>query len=623
MKKTTWTLLVTVGIWALGCGGDETPEPICTPGEMRCNGDQIEICSGLAWEPGNNCAAAGKICQMNADGIAECVSVACVEDETRCSGDLLQTCADGAWTTSQDCAASNMICHETALGAECALPPCEEGQQRCSGNAVQVCTDGLWELEEDCTASGATCVLDEQSGEASCVACTDGERRCDGDELQYCDQGSWIDEMDCTFGHEVCVELGEGEAACRHCRPMQTRCRGSAIEICNPEGYWQDVGDCAYTFQACSIDPETGNATCTGLVWEHIAIEIDDPIMQGSSLQLPIDGPSFAYDPDRDLFCTQYQRDVIEPEHAYVWFVDPAAGSHYRTEPGGDVFDAGENFCMNEDWCQMIGFDPASRDLVIAAPSASVLMRLDPDDVSTIVATSGPRQPNAYIDRAHVFDWTQRQLLLYGAIGPSEFSHAVYRLDLDTGAWSQAVTGLHQVTGNCLVFDASADILYSFGGRETQDGGDTSTVLATYDAIDLNAGTAATVDLPAGIGPRRAMSCALDPTRGLAFVFGGSVVHDRFDEIDNEYHNDLWAMELSSGSWTQLMQDVTAGIFEVDSYGDHRLVADLRRPNFGQHRGKMDYDPGTDRLFAAGEMPVFTHGQLYALELDGVETLLP
>ncbi|HUU01687.1 MAG TPA: kelch repeat-containing protein [Myxococcota bacterium] len=501
---------------------------------------------------------------------------------------------------------------------------CDEGAGRCNGTVIEDCTGGAWIAGEDCDASEMNCK--EQGEAASCTdrppICTDGKSRCSADLIENCTGGAWTAGIDCAENGKICVmDQASGEALCREdvipCVDGTTRCLNDIIETCAGE-MWVGGRDCSQTFQNCVQDPGSPQADCAGLHWIHLEVLIDDPIVNGSSLQLPIDGPSFGYDPGTDLFATRYDRDFNDPSKAFIWTLDGGSGSHYKTDLSGDPFPQGESFCVGgEDWCQIISFDGASSEWVFVGPSASSLMRVDAFGTAALTPTSGERQPDSFIDRIHRFDWTGRQLLLYGATGPSSFSENVYSLDLDTGVWSQAVSNLRQEDNNCLVYLAETGVLYSFGGRETQDGGNTVQLLPTYDAVDLAGGSVVTADMPAAIGARQAMNCAYDSGRKLIFLYGGCVVNDRFDEIQNAYHNDLWALDPADGSWTQLMPDTEPGTFsDPDQYGDHRFTGDDRKPNFGMNRGQMQYDAQNDRLIIMGEVPIFTHAQPYFLYLD-------
>jgi len=550
----------------------------------------------------------------------------CDDGAQRCIGNVIETCSQDSWTAGEDCAIDEMICKEQNGSASCTEQPplCDEGKSRCSDDLIENCTGGDWIAGIDCADDGKICEINQASGQALCredvIPCVDGSTRCFNDIIETCAGDMWVGGRDCSLEDRVCThDAASGVTDCVEppCTAGDRRCTADQVEICLA-GAWETEVDCSDTFQECVEDPDNSQADCIGLHWVHLVVQIDDPIVNGSSLQLPIDGPSFGYDSATDLFATRYDRDFNDPSKAFIWTLDGESGSHYKTILSGDPFPQGENFCVGgEDWCQIIGFDQVASEWVFVGPSASSLMRVDESGTAALTPTSGNHQPDSYIDRIHRFDWDGRQLLLYGATGPSSFSSSVYSLDLDTGVWSQIVSGLRQVDNNCLAYVTDTGVLYSFGGRETQDGGNTVQLLPTYDAVDLFNGAVVTLDMPAAIGARQAINCAYDGARKLIFLYAGSVVNDRFDEIQNDYHNDLWALDPSDGSWTQLMPDTEPGTFsEPDQYGDHRFTGDDSKPNFGMNRGQMQYDVHNDRLMIMGEVPIFTHGQPYFLYLD-------
>lgn len=161
------------------------------------------------------------------------------------------------------------------------------------------------------------------------------------------------------------------------------------------------------------------------------------------------------------------------------------------------------------------------------------------------------------------------------------------------------------------------------GGRLTTDGGNTTQTVDTILTIDPANGSHTAAALPASIGPRMAMSCAYDSQRHVLYVYAGSVVNNRWNEALNEYHNDLWALDLSQGSWTNLIPDTASGtLTDPDQWGDQSFDGFPEGPNFGQNRGHLLYDSDTDRLLIVGAVPIFTHEQLYLLRLEGVDQRL-
>lgn len=470
------------------------------------------------------------------------------------------------------------------------------------------------------------------------LPCTDGASRCSADLLQTCAGGAWSTVTDCAQGGQICeVDGGTGDAGCvtPGCEAGETRCVGSVLETC-AGGAFAPTTDCAQAGEVCRPSTGTGStpgpgpgpeptpAVCEPLGWWHVPVTIEDPIMVGESLTVPVDGISFAYDPASDVMVTAFDRDFQDPSVTYLWQAGLTTGVHERVTLSGDVFAQTEGFCVGgEDWCQFLGRDPVSGEWVVVGASASVLMRVGAGFAGVLQPVSGTPPPDSHINRTHRFAWDARRLLLYGSTGPSSFGSTVHALDLDTGAWSAPITGLPQVDDNCLAWDSENGALYTFGGRETQDGGNTTTVLGTFRAIPLDGSAQQTGDLPAGIGPRHAMSCAYDPSRRVIYLYGGAVVNDHWNEELNEYHNDLWAFDPASGAFAPLVADTPSGtLLPPDQYGDRAFEGDPDGPSFGMNRGQMIVDDDHDRLLVVGAVPIFTHEQIYRLDLTGVDQLL-
>jgi len=407
------------------------------------------------------------------------------------------------------------------------------------------------------------------------------------------------------------------------CTEGATRCTDSLLETCTA-GSWADPTDCVATDQVCRPDASTGLARCDDLAWVQLPVEIDDPIMVGTSLNTPIDTVSFAYDPVTDVFATSFGRDINDPDLTHLWLVDGADGTHAKQGLTGDVFGQTDGFCMGtEDWCQYVGYDETNGEWVVFGPSTTSVMRVGNTWTATLESVSGTHPPDNWISHSHRFAWSARRLFLYGATGPSGFSDTAFAFDLDTNTWTSVATGLPQMDDNCLAYDSHNAKLLSIGGRVTTDGGNTTQTVDTILTIDTATGTHTTETLPTAMGPRRAMSCGYDAQRHLLYVYAGSVVNDRWNEAVNDYHNDLWALDLTQMTWTQLIPDTESGtLADPDQYGDQSFIGHPEGANFGQNRGQLLVDPSHDRLMIIGAVPIFTHEQLYLLRLEGLDQLL-
>lgn len=360
---------------------------------------------------------------------------------------------------------------------------------------------------------------------------------------------------------------------------------------------------------------EDGDMDVAEMAWVHLPVEIDDPIMQGTSLMLPTDNAVFSYDAADDRFITLYGRDYFEPEIAFIWQVDGWDGTHSKKFLTGNIFPEGENFCMNENWCQFIDFDPQNGDLVILGPLSPHIMHVDSDLIASLTDTDGSQPSNSAITFSHVFDWENRVLYVYGMLLPYDFGSELYKVDLDTGHWAKIATALPAVYDNCLALDTSGDTLYSFGGSSSDDGGDTSYYLSSYTAVNLSDFSHASFTMPELIGERRAMSCTTDSARELIYLFAGAKVVDNYDETLNDYHNDLWGFDPDDGSFEIMMPDSDTGYFEEPDQWGTSFVGYPSGPNFGKNRAYLSHDETNNRLILAGQVPVFTGGQLYLLPL--------
>lgn len=101
---------------------------LCSPGADRCNGSQLEFCSGTAWQ-GADVQGAGSLCPTS-----------CSPNETRCNDRFLEECGpDGTWQRVAACATSQRC---NAVTRQCLDPVCDENSPyRCTGNVLEKCNE--------------------------------------------------------------------------------------------------------------------------------------------------------------------------------------------------------------------------------------------------------------------------------------------------------------------------------------------------------------------------------------------------------------------------------------------------------------------------------------------------
>ncbi len=145
----------------------------CTNGELRCQGEVVEVCAAGVWQTVLDCGTAGQRCLAGA-------CVACLGGELRCQGEVVEVCVSNAWQVVIDCAASGQECVDGACRPIC-TPDCagrECGDDGCGGSC------GACGAGESCDAGGQ-CVgctpdcTDRECGDdgcgGSCGACPAGE----------------------------------------------------------------------------------------------------------------------------------------------------------------------------------------------------------------------------------------------------------------------------------------------------------------------------------------------------------------------------------------------------------------------------------------------------------------
>ena len=256
----------------LGCGSGDggEPDPVCTPGEVRCEGDAVEQClwSATGWSQVEDCS----------DG---CDKGACVDVcEPLCAG--AECGGDGCGGTCGDCDDGVACVDGTCCKPKCGGKDC--GDDGCGGDCGQ-CADLQGCLEGKCTDSGGCtgcapwqicewggcrnpdslgeCPL---GGDALVEDCSghDEVGCCGGDDLYYCGYGGdeCPDEMEtclcflpCGMGGSTCGWGGDfflcvdppaaaapdGTLVCEWF-PCEATCDGKS---CGGDGCGGDCGECS------------------------------------------------------------------------------------------------------------------------------------------------------------------------------------------------------------------------------------------------------------------------------------------------------------------------------------------------------------------------------------------
>ena len=267
-------------------------EPICAPGETRCDGNTLQTCAndGARYLD----ATCEDRCVQSADG-ASCVTEICEPNEIGClnattaflcdrtgtsreslpCGDgqscvegtcRVQTCEPGSFTCDGD---TVLACDETGtaqVGLACSATPecadaefgcgcadgvcevriCDPGASACVGPGYRTCReDGLGFLPVVTCESGTSCIA------GACLAntCSSGAQSCSGDTLLTCTStGTGYLERDCAAESSTCVSTGASTAQCRSrvCEPRSTRCSADqrSVVTCDEQGLTEATAAC-------------------------------------------------------------------------------------------------------------------------------------------------------------------------------------------------------------------------------------------------------------------------------------------------------------------------------------------------------------------------------------------
>ena len=229
------TGLLVMGV--MGACGDSgsspTDEECSVSNEIRCNGNQVEVCSSnLKWTFLKNCqdleqCVSGVCIPAGTDGDTE--GGACTPGEKACTNNTKVSICNtgGAWEELFDCADFQQICQS----GECL--GCAAGAVRCNPTAaaeIEKCDrNGEWIFYRDCSSDGKTCDL------GACVGgSTDGDA--DGDVV----------EQDPELTGDLCNDSTPCTDSSKYCFKNEDETDGICIKYCDlenncPSGYTCDT----------------------------------------------------------------------------------------------------------------------------------------------------------------------------------------------------------------------------------------------------------------------------------------------------------------------------------------------------------------------------------------------
>ena len=277
----------------------------CSPGEKRCNGDDLQTCNSKGkWEKTQTCekGCANMACNECNDG-EYYVDEYVVENEL--SHEIAVNCIGHKWITT-DCYPNLVENRDDLKKAICkgyctvdGPIYCNVERYRCTNNNPFTNDPAYDHLEPIYYTDGSICECDDPSekkdhyqtrcdpaedrevfqwcninGEwedyqvcALCQNnvcypdCTPGEKKCKGDIPQICNsKGKWDNGKTCEFG---CNEMTGG--CYPECAPGQKHCDKDTAYSCDEDGYYDSMA-CANNFPVClngeCVECEPGDKQC-------------------------------------------------------------------------------------------------------------------------------------------------------------------------------------------------------------------------------------------------------------------------------------------------------------------------------------------------------------------------
>jgi hypothetical protein len=178
--------------------------------------------------------------------------------------------------------------------------------------------------------------------------------------------------------------------------------------------------------------------------------------------------------------------------------------------------------------------------------------------------TRGGEVPGPRREMAGAFDATRQRMLIFGGntevpemcMPRTAISADIFALELECGTWSRVVAVGEDGPGArarmASTVDTAGERVLLFGGRD-REGTTGYRNFADVWAFDLATDAWSLVsDGTGGPSPRSSAVIALDEARGRLIVFGGNTSTSGLTLTGAD---DLWALDLATGTWSELAPD--------------------------------------------------------------------
>jgi len=233
--------------------------PVCAVGQHQCtDAGVLQVCSEdrTSFRDLEACVGAPFCNAALADqGQAGCRDAACEPGQMQCNGAQIQVCREdrtGLDDLGPPCESAALCNADDPLNAFCNEPLCLRGatsgdEFNCAGAELQRCNESLtvYDTSQNC-ATAALCDASQRANGCKTPVCDPDERACSAGFLQTCnaDQTGFDNVENC--GSQAQCDVNAGRCA-DPCEPGATRCNAATgdLELCRDRlTGWQPIADC-------------------------------------------------------------------------------------------------------------------------------------------------------------------------------------------------------------------------------------------------------------------------------------------------------------------------------------------------------------------------------------------
>jgi len=366
------------------------------------------------------------------------------------------------------------------------------------------------------------------------------------------------------------------------------------------------------SWEICKVYNE-GNKACvveSSLKWNKLKLS------DNQSIKMPYGFSTSAYDSRNETMVNYFSLNKeTAPISSVIGKLNLSTGVEREVSLFFDGVSSFNNLCSdNMENCELITYNKEAKEFILLPIKSSFLIFFNYSNIirKSVIFSNIPEfsknlstTSNSKGDMFYVYN---------NRIKESNNSE-LYSFSVKDMTWKLLLSYLPNVSNNCLI--ENKGIIYSFGGILSYNNEENKNYISKYYKMNSITSKFNSYDMPKEFNERANIACSYDSKRDLVFLYGGSNIIDKDNELENKYYSDLWSFNLKTNEWKKILEISDVGSFlPPDEEGNRIFNGDIDYPVFGKNKSRMIYDEIKDRLILLGEIPPEKGIYLYTIELS-------